>query len=722
MELQVEKTSLELDILKGNLKEYEVENTKEASLDEILHCEKNLKNSLQLITEKKNMLAKQYPSYGQGQTVVLQRHEGQASLAYNNAARNQEKTQGKKRSRAKVSTSNLPQLLPMPDNCDPRTWPYSLRVPNGASSSYAINPQAVAAYYPAGYPYVPSQSQIPPTYPPIQPYYWDPTAVSAQNVHPASMLGNPSMTQPQPIMGNSAMPSVINPYQQPVAYGTSTSCQPMRPNMMHQQLGGVGSSYAPQMMRENEIAPSIPNYQKPAGGFCDPFLDQSSMGKGKAPYVQLQQTGILGNQYKLGMLANDKPSGSGTQQNPTPSTPYHTYINSNAQKDASQQLRFGLNEVSLLSNSAFKTSTQNVASQTRVGLNGVNLLSNPTFTTTQSTITSQPQMSQLLRGGLNGMNLLSNSTVTTTTTQSTVSSQPQFSQLRVGPNGLLSNPTLKSTQNVASQTPMSQLRVGPNGVRLLIHPTVNTTQNIASQPQLRVGLNEANLLSNNPSLKSTQNVASQPAMSQQLEVGSNALTLLSKPAYNITQNVTLDPLRSQIQVDSNEVSFFSDSTLTTTQNLDVTTIMNSERAPSKSFFSDIDIGSIMNLTLKDGGNIDNGSNGGNMNSDVINIIGNPNGPTQENPPPMSPESFFLESFLNDVRTELNRLHVCNFTVNELLLAFYKESKNDFSCKQVEMENNTAESQAAENNEGNFMDWDDLTFPENFNFDDLDLLF
>ena len=92
-------------------------------------------------------------------------------------------------------------------------------------------------------------------------------------------------------------------------------------------------------------------------------------------------------------------------------------------------------------------------------------------------------------------------------------------------------------------------------------------------------------------------------------------------------------------------------------------------------------------TNTDGDNINNGISGGNSSSNYSNnSIGNcdtnekhPAGPTQENPPPESPtDLMFLNSLIDEVRTELNRLDVNSLLIQKLskllLIAHLPQSK------------------------------------------------
>ncbi|XP_007048033.2 PREDICTED: uncharacterized protein LOC18611623 isoform X2 [Theobroma cacao] len=387
LELQIKKTTIELEILQTNLKEYELENVEGASLAQILWCEKNLKAALQgIMDRKKRLLNETYPSLGQTR---LQRR-GQTPFAYNfpgNQVLN----------RARQNLNSRSRFL-MQHN--PRTWPYSSRVHKslldqryqprgisvgvpGASSSFAFNP--LAASFPAIYqhPSFTQRTEIPPTYHPIQhqPFLWDPTAASTQNLQ-LGVYGNSSMHQE--IIGNPAFNCV--PYQPPGTLGTSNLYQPIMPGILDQQLGVLGSSSVQQLMREDQITPGIPNQQ--LGALGDSFPDQSLIGVGTTPYAQFQQAGVLGSP-SVGRLANVEPLGP--QKNPTP-TPYHNYNNSNTHKDVSSlpstsQLQVDPNEMNLhlLGSHSYNTSQNLVATPL---LNSERVSSEPVFTNNIGSITT----------------------------------------------------------------------------------------------------------------------------------------------------------------------------------------------------------------------------------------------------------------------------------------------------------------------------------------------
>ncbi|XP_021275401.1 myocyte-specific enhancer factor 2A-like [Herrania umbratica] len=349
--------------------EYELENEEGASLAQILWCEKNLKATLQGITDRKRR--GQAPSDNFPGNPVL--------------------------NRARQNLNSRSRFL-MQHN--PRTWPYSPRVHNslldqryqpkgisggvpGASCSFAFNP--LAASFPAIYqhPSYTQRTEIPPTYHQIQhqPFLWDPTAASIQNLQ-LGVYGNSSMHQA--IIGNPALHCV--PYQPLGTLGTSNLYQPMMPGILDQQLGVLGSSSVQQLMREDQITPVIPNQQ--LGALGDSFLDKSLMGVGTTPYAQFQQAGVLGSP-SVGRLANVEPLGP--QENPTP-TSYHNYNNSNTQKDVSSlpsmfQLQVDPNEMNLhfLGSPSYNT-TQNLVATPL--LNSEKVSSEPVFTNNIGSITT----------------------------------------------------------------------------------------------------------------------------------------------------------------------------------------------------------------------------------------------------------------------------------------------------------------------------------------------
>ncbi|XP_022774098.1 uncharacterized protein LOC111316402 [Durio zibethinus] len=354
--------------------DYEVENEEDASLAQILWCEKNLKNTLEEIKDRKRRLNEAYPSVGQIRVKVWiiedskqARPQGQIPFAYSFTG-----NQMLNRARQNLSSSS-PFLM----QHDPRTWPYrvhngllhplhqprgiSVRVP-GASSSFAFNPLAdgfPATYHP-GYSTFTHQIQIPPTYPPFQSraFYWDQTAPSIQNLQ-LGVFRNSSMHQP--IMGNPPIPFV--PYQTLGALGTSNLYQPIMPGIVDQQLGMLGSSSVQQLMREDHITPGILNQQP--GVLGDSFLDQSLMGNSMTPNVQLQ-------------AQQPRVLGSTSVQN-----------SSNTQNDPSlppmSQLQVDPNEVNLLCSHGY-TTTQNL--DVPPPLNTERVSSEPFFTNNIGSITT----------------------------------------------------------------------------------------------------------------------------------------------------------------------------------------------------------------------------------------------------------------------------------------------------------------------------------------------
>ncbi|XVE83199.1 hypothetical protein DITRI_Ditri16bG0068300 [Diplodiscus trichospermus] len=338
MELQVKKTIIEIEILQTNLNDYEPEKEEDASLDQILWCEKNLKNTLQQIQDRKKMLlVETYPSAGQTRT---QRPQGLIiPFAYKFTG-----NQVLKRARQDL-TSSIQYLM----QHDPRTCPYSSRVHNGllkqqlqtrgvvgvhgASCSYAFNPLAggFRAIYHPGHPSLTQQTEIPPNYPPVQhpAFYWCQTAPNIQNL-PLGVFGNSSMHQPS--IGNPPIPFV--PYQPLGPLGTSNLYQSIMPGVPDQQLEVLGSSSV-QQMGEDQMAPAIPD-QQPGALLGDSFLDQSLMGNGMTPYgqFQFQQPGALGR-TSVERHANNETLGA--QENQTPSS-CHNYNHSSTQNDASRPL------------------------------------------------------------------------------------------------------------------------------------------------------------------------------------------------------------------------------------------------------------------------------------------------------------------------------------------------------------------------------------------------
>ncbi|XWS33291.1 hypothetical protein CRYUN_Cryun22dG0068800 [Craigia yunnanensis] len=397
--------------------EYELENEEDASLAQILWCEKNLKNTLQEINDrKKSLLHETYPSLGQTRPqiieineIVMQRPQGQIPFAYNF-------TGNQVPNRARQNLTSSSQYLMQHD---PRTCPYSSRVHNGlldqlrqtrgiagvpgASSSFAFNPLAggFPAIYLPGHPSLTQQTEIPLTYPPIQhqAFYWGQTAPSIQHLQ-LGAFGNSSMHQP--IIGNPLVPFVT--YQPLGALGTSNLYQPIMPGILDQQLGVLGSSSVLQLMREDHITPGIPNHQP--GALGDSFLDQSLMGDGMTPYVQFQaqQPGVLGS-TSVGRHATDELLGA--QENPTP-TSYHNYnySNTHASLPPMSQLQVDPNEVKLL-----YSPTRNL--DVTPPLNSERVSSEPFFTNNFGSITTPNHRDgdniNCISGGNNSSNYSNNS-------------------------------------------------------------------------------------------------------------------------------------------------------------------------------------------------------------------------------------------------------------------------------------------------------------------------
>ncbi|KAA3457350.1 agamous-like MADS-box protein AGL66 [Gossypium australe] len=265
LELQLKKTTVELEILHTNLKEYEVEDEKKASLSQIKWCETNLQNTLEEIKDRKRSVGRQTP------------------WAYNGTTGNRVLNRGSQN----LNSSRLMQQH------DLRTCPFSSMAHNvlldhlyhsrgvsaghrGASGSSGFNPLAAGAG-------LSQHAAIPPAYPQIQ-------------IHPGIRNSQNGMS------GNSLM----------------VLCQPMLHGIMDQQqgLGGLGSS-STQPVRENLITPSIPNQQLGAlaGGS---FLNQSLLGNGNmTSNVQFepQQRGIIGS-TSVGQPANNVLSRGQANQMP----------------------------------------------------------------------------------------------------------------------------------------------------------------------------------------------------------------------------------------------------------------------------------------------------------------------------------------------------------------------------------------------------------------------
>ncbi|XVF61684.1 hypothetical protein PTKIN_Ptkin08bG0150600 [Pterospermum kingtungense] len=323
--------------------DYELENEKNASLAHILWCERNLKNTLQEIRNRKRaLLYETYPSLGQPR--VQRQRAGQASFSFNSNIGN---IPVMDQARQNLPSSAAP-FLNM--RHDPRTFPYSSRILNGllnpshqpggisvgASNSSAFNPPMAGggggfpSIYHPGRPSFTLQTETPPTYPSIQrqSFNWNQTASSIQNTQ-FGVFGSSSM---QRIMGNA--PLSFAPYQTRNVLETSNLYQPMT-GTVGQQLGmGMPrSSYHVRLMREDHMTSGIPN-QQPAGALGRSFLDQSLVGNGTTSYFQFQaqrRPGVFGT-TSVGRYANYELFGA--QQN-RPPTFYNNYNNFRIQNDAS---------------------------------------------------------------------------------------------------------------------------------------------------------------------------------------------------------------------------------------------------------------------------------------------------------------------------------------------------------------------------------------------------
>ncbi|KAB2094266.1 hypothetical protein ES319_A02G145600v1, partial [Gossypium barbadense] len=167
LELQLKKTTVELEILHTNLKEHEVEDEKKASLSQIKWCETNLQNTLQEIKDRKAKLLND--SNTSIRKARAQRSVGrQTPLAYNGTTGNRVLNRGSQN----LNSSRLMQQH------DLRTCPFSSMAHTvlldhlyqsrgvsagyrGASSSSGFNPLAAGAG-------LTQHAATPPAYPQIQ--------------------------------------------------------------------------------------------------------------------------------------------------------------------------------------------------------------------------------------------------------------------------------------------------------------------------------------------------------------------------------------------------------------------------------------------------------------------------------------------------------------------------------------------------------------------------
>ncbi|XP_021912761.1 agamous-like MADS-box protein AGL66 [Carica papaya] len=91
LELQIKKANVELEITEANLKEYEPEKENKSSMTQLMWCEKNLKNTLNRITNRKQdlLLAKLSSSNGHFSIVGnLEKRQVEAPLFSNNSSGN----------------------------------------------------------------------------------------------------------------------------------------------------------------------------------------------------------------------------------------------------------------------------------------------------------------------------------------------------------------------------------------------------------------------------------------------------------------------------------------------------------------------------------------------------------------------------------------------------------------------------------------------------------